>query len=107
MMTAEATAMTTVKTRGRNPGSVSIVRRDKGVRVMVTPDVWERLERLAVTVGVPPSTLATVAIGIYVSTQEKSLVLVEKIAERMGDQLGGEMGAEMVKQMSLLTKGPQ
>lgn len=99
--------MVTAKTRGRNPGTVSIVRRDKSIRLTITPDIYERLERLAVTVGVPPSTLATVALGLYVSSQEKTLVLAERMAERIGDQLGGDVGAEMVKQLSLLSKGEQ
>lgn len=88
-------------------GIGSVVKRDKSMRLTVTGDVYERLERLAVTVGVPPSTLATVALGLYVASQEKSLVLAERMAERIGDQLGGDMGAEMVKQLSLLTKGEQ
>jgi len=77
------------------------------MRLTVTGDVYERLERLAVTVGVPPSTLATMALGLYVAQQEKTLVITERMAERVADQLSGDMGAEMVKQLSLLTKGDQ
>jgi hypothetical protein len=88
-------------------GMGSVVRRNKSMRLTVTGDVYERLERLAVTVGVPPSTLATMALGLYVAQQEKTLVITERMAERMADQLGGDMGAEMVKQLSLLTKGDQ
>lgn len=105
MMTRKAMAKS-VETANRR-GIASVVKREKSMRLTVTPDVYERLERLAVTVGVPPSTLATVALGLYVSSQEKTLVLAERMAERIGDQLGGDMGAEMVKQLSLLTKGPQ
>lgn len=88
-------------------GLGSVVKRDKSMRLTVTGDVYERLERLAVTIGVPPSTLATMALGLYVAQQEKTLVLAERMAERIGDQLGGDMGAEMVKQLSLLSKGDQ
>jgi len=84
-----------------------LVKRGKSMRLTVTGDVYERLERLAVTIGVPPSTLATMALGLYVAQQEKTLVLAERMAERIGDQLGGDVGAEMVKQLSLLTKGDQ
>lgn len=84
-----------------------LVKRGKSMRLTVTGDVYERLERLAVTIGVPPSTLATMALGLYVAQQEKTLVLAERMVERIGDQLGGDVGAEMVKQLSLLTKGDQ
>lgn len=86
---------------------VSIVRRDRTLRLTVSKDVYQRLESLAVLVGVPPATLATVAVGLYVSSQEKTVVLAERMVESIGHQLGGDMGAEMVKQLSLLTKGPQ
>lgn len=88
-------------------GIGSVVKRDKSMRLTVTADVYERLERLAVTIGVPPSTLGTMALGLYVAQQEKTLVLSERMAERIGDQLGVEMGAEMAKQLSLLSKGEQ
>lgn len=97
---------TTVEMVNRR-GAGSLVKRDKSMRLTVTGDVYERLERLAITIGVPPSTLATIALGLYVAQQEKTLVLTERMAERMADQLGGDMGAEMVKQLSLLTKGDQ
>lgn len=88
-------------------GAGSVVRRDKSMRLTMTGDMYERLERLALTVGLPPSTLATMAVGLYVAQQEKTLVLTERMVERIGDQLGGDVGAEMVKQLSLLTKGDQ
>lgn len=88
-------------------GAGSVVRRDKSMRLTMTGDMYERLERLALTVGLPPSTLATMAVGFYVAQQEKTLVLTERMVERIGDQLGGDVGAEMVKQLSLLAKGDQ
>lgn len=86
---------------------VSVVRRAKSIRLTLTPEMYDRLERLAVTLGIQPSTLGTVALGLYVSQQEKTLVMTERLSERLADQLGEDMGAEMVKQLSLLTKGDQ
>lgn len=91
----------------KKPGEVSIVRRDRTLRLTVTSDIYERLERLAVVVGIPPATLATVAVGLYVANQERALGATERVIDKMSEQMGGEVMAEVQKQLSLLTKGPQ
>lgn len=91
----------------KKPGEVSIVRRDRTLRLTVTSDIYERLERLAVVVGIPPATLATMSVGLYVAQQERSLGAAERVIDKMSEQMGGEVMAEVQKQLSLLTKGPQ
>jgi len=91
----------------RKPGEVSIVRRDRTLRLTVTSDIYERLERLAVVVGIPPATLATVAVGFYISNQERALGAAERMMDKLGEQIGGEAMGDIQKQLSLLTKGPQ
>lgn len=89
------------------PGVVSIVRRDKTLRLTVTSDIYERLEKLAVIVGVPPATLATVAVGFYVTNQERAIGAAERMMDKVGEQLGNEAVGDVMKQLSLLTKGDQ
>jgi len=89
------------------PGVVSIVRRDKTLRLTVTSDIYERLENLAVTVGVPPATLATVAVGFYVSNQERALGAVQRMMDKVGAEIGSLAVDEGHEQLSLLTKTPR
>jgi hypothetical protein len=91
----------------KKPGEVSIVRRDRTLRLTVTSDIYERLERLAVLVGLPPATLATVAVGFYISNQERALGATERMMDKMAEQIGGDTMIEVQKQLSLLTKAPE
>jgi hypothetical protein len=53
--------------------------------------IKQRLERLSGLMGVPPVTLASHAIAIWVAQQERTLALIESL----GAAVGGEMGTSL------------
>ena len=83
------------------------LKRNESIRVTLVPEMKERLERLAQLLGLPPSTLAALAVGQYVTTQERSLGAAERIVDAIGEQLGGEMGEELKRQVGLFSKENQ
>lgn len=80
------------------------MKRNESIRVTLVPEMKERIERLAQLLGLPPSTLAALAVGQYVSAQERSLGAAERMVDAIGVQFGGEMGEELKKQMGLFSK---
>lgn len=80
------------------------IKRSDVLRVKVSPDMNERITRLAGLLGLPPSTLAALAVGNWVANQERALGAVDRMAESIGNSLGDEIGAEVMKQVSLFSK---
>lgn len=70
------------------------VKRQASIRVSVSDEMKARLDRLADSIGVPPSTLASVALGLYVTQQERSLHMAEAAITRMVDGMSGELGEQ-------------
>lgn len=78
----------------------SPTKRSKQLKLTVTPDLYERLQRLADSFGVAPATIATVAVGQYVAertrsqevAQDAAIRAVEKIAPELVDLFKAEHG---------------
>lgn len=83
---------------------VGIIKRSDVLRVKVSPDINERLERLSFMFGLPPSTLAALAVGQWVANQERGFGIAEQMAQTIGDQLGEGMAEELKKQIGLFSK---
>lgn len=83
---------------------VTTIKRSDVLRVKVSPDMNERLDRLSQMLGLPPSTLAALAVGHWVANQERGLGVAEQMAEVIGNQLGEGMAEEIKKQMGLFSK---
>lgn len=71
------------------------IKRDDSVRVSVTPETKERLQRIADAFGMPAATIAGVAIGQYIAQQERALSLVEHMTDKMADSVGGALGEQL------------
>lgn len=83
----------------------STIKRSDSLRVKVSPDMNERITRLAGLLGLPSSTLAALAIGQWVANQERALGATDRMVEAIGQTLGDEIGAEVMKQAGLFSKG--
>jgi len=83
---------------------VTSIKRSDVLRVKVSTDMNERLDRLSQMLGLPPSTLAALAVGHWVANQERGLGVAEHMAEAIGNQLGEGMAEEIKKQMGLFSK---
>lgn len=83
---------------------MAAIKRSDSLRVKVSPGMKERIERLSHLLGVPPSTIAALAVGQYVANMERSIGAVDVMAQVMGDQVGGELGAEIKRQIGLFSK---
>lgn len=70
-------------------------RRNQDIRIRVTPEVMERTKRVADLLGMPPSTIASLALAQYIAQQERGLLMVDKMA----DAIGGEMGKGLKEEM--------
>lgn len=78
-----------------------IIRRDAAIRIKVHADTKERLERLAHILGVPPATLCAVWIGEAIARQERSLSLVNKMADTVGGEVGSFLRDQLASQVSI------
>lgn len=59
-----------------------------GIRIKVSEDIEVRLEAISKRLGVPPSTLAAVAVGSWVSQQESSLNMASQVGQALSEQFG-------------------
>lgn len=80
------------------------IKRQNTLRVQVSADMVERLDRLSKMLSLPPSTLAALAVGHWVATQERSLGAAERMVEAIGNQLGEGMAEELKQQIGLFSK---
>lgn len=83
---------------------MATIKRSDVLRVKVSPSMKERVERLSEILGLPPSTLAAVAVGTWVANQERGLGAAERMVDAIGEQFGGEMVEELRKQMGFFTQ---
>lgn len=81
------------------------IKRNDAIRMKVAPDVLERLDRISRVYGMPPSTLAAMALGQWVTQQERTLLMTEAMAQSVGQHLGESVATELREQLSLLAKG--
>jgi predicted DNA-binding protein len=80
------------------------IKRDDVLRLKVAPEMRERLDRLSRLLGMPPSTLAALAVGHWVASQERAFHLAERMLDQMSEQLGEEMTSQLREQIGLFTK---
>ena len=80
------------------------IKRSDTLRIKVSPDMIERITRLSVILSLPPSTLAALAVGHWVASQERSLGATERMVEAIGNQLGEGMAEELKQQIGLFSK---
>lgn len=81
---------------GQTPSkSRQLVKRQESMRVSLNGEMKVRLYALAEKIGVPPATLATVALGLYVTQQEQTLTMQTRVIEAMADKVGGEIGGQL------------
>lgn len=71
------------------------VKRDDSLRINMSTETKERLQRVADAFGMPPATIAALAIGQYIAQQERTLVAVESMTDKMAQAVGGELGEQL------------
>ena len=74
------------------------------LRVKIADDMGTRLDRISQVYGMPPSTLAALAIGQWVAQQERTLMMTEAISNSLGEKMGDAFAAEFRQQIGLFTK---
>jgi predicted transcriptional regulator len=76
-------------------------KRSSSVKVMLHPDMHEKLRALADALGQAPATIASIAVSQYVLQQSRALGAAEKAVEG----LIASAGPEMVQHFQKLSKG--
>jgi len=71
----------------------------------VSEDIEARLARISVMYGMPPSTLAALAVGQWIAQQERTLLMMETMANTVGEQLGAVAADQLREQLGLFSKG--
>lgn len=73
------------------------------MRVRVTEDVYKRFSALAERIGMPPSTLASYAVGHYLKSQEDgvraSQMGIMQMMNKMGEQIDAAAALEIANQL--------
>ena len=80
------------------------IKRSGDIRMKVAEDIEERLDRISKIYGMPPSTLAAMAIGQWVAQQERTLLMTEAMANALGERMGDAVANELRQQVELITK---
>ena len=80
------------------------IKRRGDIRMKVAEDIEERMDRISKVYGMPPSTLAAMAIGQWIAQQERMLMMTEAISNAVGERMGDAVATELRQQLSLLTK---
>lgn len=63
-------------------------KRTKSLQVRITEETDQRLTVLSRMLGLPRSTCVALALGLYLSQQERALGIVKRAAETTGDEMG-------------------
>lgn len=71
------------------------IKRGAVLRIKVADDTEERLVKLSHAYGLPPSTLAAVALGHWIAHQERALMASDAMNRALAEQLGETLGAEV------------
>lgn len=80
------------------------IKRRGDIRMKVAEDVEARLDRISQVYGMPPSTLAALAVGQWVAQQERALMMTEAMANAVGEKMGESVAEELRQQIGLFTK---
>jgi hypothetical protein len=87
---------------GKGLGTVDRVKRSGDVRLKIADDIAERLGKISRVYGMPPSTLAALAVGTWVAQQERALLMVESMANSVGAQMGDAIATELRQSMATM-----
>ncbi len=80
------------------------IKRRGDIRMKVAEDIEERLDRISRVYGMPPSTLAALAVGQWVAHQERTLMMTEAMANAVGERMGDAVANELRQQIGLFVK---
>lgn len=78
------------------------VKRAGSIRVSITEETKQRLQRVADAFGMPAATVASLAIGQYVAQRERELGAVELVSSKVAESVEATLGEQM---RLMLTKG--
>ena len=67
------------------------VRRVEKVAIMFSPDMKDRIDKIAVAFGMPPSTLCSFAVASWVQSQENQLAMARMAVMQMARQAGDKI----------------
>lgn len=83
------------------------IKRGGTLRMNVAEDIETRLERISQVYGMPPSTLAALAVGQWVAQQERMLMMTESMANAVGEKMGAAVADQLREHMQagLFEKG--
>jgi hypothetical protein len=81
------------------------IKRGGTLRMNVAQDIEERLEKISRIYGMPPSTLAALAVGQWVAQQERQLMMTEAMANSIGEKMGDAVANELRQQIGLFNQG--
>jgi predicted short-subunit dehydrogenase-like oxidoreductase (DUF2520 family) len=71
------------------------VKRQDSVRVSIALETRDRLQRVADALGMPPATVASFAIGMFLAQQERALMMQETVVKTMAEKVGGDIGEQL------------
>jgi predicted transcriptional regulator len=78
------------------------VKRAGSIRVSITEETKQRLQRVADAFGMPAATVASLAIGQYVAQRERELGAVELVSSKVAESVEATLGEQM---RLMLSKG--
>lgn len=78
------------------------IKRGDSIRLRIASDVLIRLDRLAALYGVPRATIASLAIGQYVTQQERSTAVIDRMADGLGEEMGKQFREAIQEQLKLV-----
>lgn len=67
------------------------VRRVEKVAIMFSPEMKERIDKIAVAFGMPPSTICSFAVASWVQSQENQLAMARMAVMQIARQTGEKM----------------
>jgi len=82
-------------------------KRTADIRIRITAEVMERTQRVADMLGMPPSTLASLALAQFVAQQERALSMVQTMADAVGGQMGQEFKRQLNAQLAAMGEPKQ
>lgn len=74
-------------------------KRDAAIKVMLTPAMREKLDRVAEQLGQTPATAASFAIGQWVAQHERNLAAADTAVNAMVEKTGPEL-ASILRQLA-------
>lgn len=77
------------------PPNVHKIARTSPLKVVITPELHERLRRVAAQLGQAPATIAAMAIGQYVTQMQSTFGATDRAIDKMMDAVGPGMAEQL------------